>query len=195
MMLNGLSQLVYSMYMIKPEAGPQAAQARARVEAKQAATEARRQERDELRRLTRSEREAKLREIRMAAEADAAGKKRLAKLEKERERAARAALLDPTIQLTEEEIALIADGAPQNSIAKTPVIPAPAAPEAPPEKQDIIDILDQKVEVPEPFSVTPLELEDLFNGDDLRVARPTAAPAKPERATEEFSWTWPPKSD
>lgn len=195
MMLNGLSQLVYSMYMVKPVAGPQAAQARARVEAKQAAAEARRQERDELRRLTRSEREAKLREIRLAAEADAASKKRLAKLEKERERAARSALLDPTVQLTEEEIALIADGATNNTEAESAAIPAPVTPEAPPEKQDILDILDRKVEMPELFSVTPLEPEDLLNGDDLRVARPAAAPAKPERATEEFSWTWPPKSD
>jgi len=199
MMLNGLSLLVYAMYMVKPEARPQVAQARARVEAKQAAAEERRKERDELRRLTRSEREAKLREIRLAAEAEAENKRRIAQLEKEKQRAARAALLDPTIQLSEEEIALIAgaDTAEKSEgKANGPTYAQSETPKAEnyPVKEDITDILDREVKKPEPIAITPLSAEELFSNTNKQTTVSGNEKKEDGRFTEEFSWTWPPKT-
>jgi uncharacterized membrane protein HdeD (DUF308 family) len=108
LILNGLSQLVYAMYMVRHDNLPQTELARERVEAKQAVAEAKRKERDELRRLTRSEREARKKELRDAAAALAENKKRLARIEKQKQKAAREALLEPTIQLTETQMAEIA---------------------------------------------------------------------------------------
>ncbi len=111
LILNGLSQLIYAMYMVRHDNLPQVEQARERVEAKQAAAEAKRRERDELRQLTRSERETRKKELRDAAAAEAENRKRLDQIEKQKRKAAREALLDPTIQLSAEDMAKIAGAA------------------------------------------------------------------------------------
>ena len=106
--LNGVSQLVYAMYMVRHEKHPQAEQAKERVEAKQAAAEAKRAERDQLRSLGRKEREAKKKELRELKKAEALEKKREAARQKIKEREERESLLEPTIQLSEEETRQIA---------------------------------------------------------------------------------------
>lgn len=137
LILNGLSQLVYAMYMVRHENLPHTEQVRERVEAKQAAAEAKRKERDELRQLTRSERDIRKRELRDAAAAQAEDKKRLARIEKQKLKEAREALLDPTIQLTEMEMAEIADAIQEDSAA----IPAVEADDAMPEQIPAQEVL------------------------------------------------------
>lgn len=219
LILDGLSQLVYAMYMVRHEHLPQARQARERVEAKQALAEARREERDDLRQLSRKEREARSKEIRERANAQAEYKKRLAKIEKEKQKAAREALLDPTVQLSAEDMALIAaavDAAAdpaQGSQPQQPPAPPDREPQPPdleisrdtlpkepvwetpvfPAKPDITQILEQEVKKPEPLPLTPLTLEDLLE-EEAPKAKDTLTlqkEAEDRRFTEEFSWHWP----
>lgn len=138
LILNGLSQLVYAMYMVRHDNLPQTEQARERVEAKQAAAEAKRKERDELRQLTRSEREIRKSELRDTAAAQAENKKRLAQIEKQKQKAAREALLDPTIQLTEMEMAEIAGAIQEDSASIPTVEPNDAMPEQAPAQEILL---------------------------------------------------------
>ena len=117
--LNGLSQLVYAMYMVRHEKHPQAEQAKERVEAKQAAAEAKRAERDQLRSLGRKEREAKKKELRELRKAEALAKKREAAKQKIKEREERESLLEPTIQLSEEETRQIAQASAAQAIEES----------------------------------------------------------------------------
>lgn len=116
--LNGFSQLVYTMYMVKHETLPQTEQARVRVEAKQKIAEEKRKERDILRSLGKDEREVKKIEIKCAQEAEAFAKKKASKEQKEKEKLDREVLLASTIGLSREEEAAIIEAAEQ---ARTPI--------------------------------------------------------------------------
>ncbi|NCB41236.1 MAG: hypothetical protein EOM59_01250 [Clostridia bacterium] len=109
--LNGFSQLIYAMYMVNHETLPQTEQARKRVEAKQKIAEEKRKERDHLRSLGKKEREAKKQELREAQQLAAIEKRREVKIQKEKEKAEREALLEPTIRLTKEQEIAIAQEA------------------------------------------------------------------------------------
>lgn len=112
-MLNGFSQLIYAMYMIKHETLPQTEQARKRVEAKQRIAEEKRKERDSLRNLGKKEKEQRKEELREAQRIAALEKKKAIKEQKEKEKMEREALLEPTIRLTQkEEIQVIAETEP-----------------------------------------------------------------------------------
>lgn len=174
LILNGLSQLVYAMYMVRHENLPQVEQARERVEAKQAAAEAKRKERDELRQLTRSEREARKKELRDAAAAEAENRKRLDRIEKQKRKAAREALLDPTIQLSAADMAMIAGAATE----------AAAGTEEP------------VSELPEEFgSELPAEPEEAASGLTAEDEAFLMAPQEPEISwetlTKEPAWQTP----
>ena len=108
-MLNGFSQLIYAMYMVKHETLPQTEQARKRVEAKQKLAEEKRKQRDSLRSLGRKEKEKRKEELREAQRIAALEKKKASKEKKEKEKMAREALLEPTIRLTQEEETLIVE--------------------------------------------------------------------------------------
>lgn len=123
--MNGLSQLIYAMYMVKHEDHPKAAQAKERVEAKQAIAEAKRKERDELRSLGRKEREARKKELRELSKAEADAKKREAKQQKAREMEKRDSLLEQTIQLSEQETRQIAQMAGALAVHEPQEAPAP----------------------------------------------------------------------
>ncbi len=219
LILNGLSQLVYALYMVRQDLLPKTQQARERMELKQAQAEARRQARDELRAMTRKERERRKKELRDEAAAYAENKKRLAKIERDKHRAAREALLDPTIQLSEEDVALIAAAleveetpAPEPAPPQPPVFPQEAPlfsdlelsrdtlPKEPvwdapafAQKPDITRILEQEVKMPEPLPLSPLSLEDLLEEEDKKAKEEAARQkeAVDQRFTEEFSWNWP----
>lgn len=141
--LNGFSQLIYAMYMVKHETLPQAEQARVRVEAKQKIAEEKRKQRDSLRSLGKKEREAKKIEIKQAQDLAALAKKKAVKEKKEKEKIKREALLATTIGLTQEEEIAIIDAEQQadepidmevNESINNAVKPSPA-PEAVPEPE------------------------------------------------------------
>ena len=102
-MLNGFSQLIYAMYMVRHETLPQTEQARKRVEAKQRLAEEKRKERNNLRSLGKKEREKRKEELREAQRIAAAEKNKALKEQKEKEKMDREALLESTIRLTQEE--------------------------------------------------------------------------------------------
>lgn len=173
LILNGLSQLVYALYMVRHENLPQAEQAKRRVEAKQALAEAKRKERDELRQLSRSEREIRKRELRDAAAACAEEKKRQGKINKEKQRAAREALLDPTVQLSTEDMAMIA-GAIRENEAPLPEETAEAMADPEPDRRSpqTEDRAPEPSPEPEPTSFVreeplPESAEPILSWDNL----------------------------
>ncbi len=117
--LNGISILIYSVYMVKRSPSARAEAVRERAEAKKAAAEEKRKARDELRSLSEAEREARLAEAR-------AEKQRLADERKAQRTKAREELRDKrrpasehTMEFTEEETAEIIEAA--ESPEETPV--------------------------------------------------------------------------
>ncbi len=111
--INGLSLLVYAMYMKMPENRAQQ-KAQDRAEAKKAAAEAKRKQRREMRSLSRRER--------LAAETVMKAEKRAAKeakrLEREAAKEARRPELDRTLTLSKEESAEIARIAEESGFAE-----------------------------------------------------------------------------
>lgn len=63
----------------------------------------------------------------------------------------------------------------------------------PPPKEDITEILEKEVPVPEATSFEPLVLEELIQEETLNKIKDTqlAEKEKDKRFTEEFSWDWP----
>ncbi len=116
--INGLSLLVYAMYMKTPDNIQAQQEAISRAEAKKAAAEAKRRRRAELRSLSREERlEA---EALMKAEKKTSGReRRLArKAEKEAAREARRPELERTVELSKEEVREIERAAEESGFAE-----------------------------------------------------------------------------
>ena len=104
--LDGLSLLIYALYMKPHIPKNRELEAKARADAKQAAAEAKRAERDALRKLSRDERETAKAAIREHKQAAQKAKREAELAEKEKEREARKATSD-TIEFTPEETAQI----------------------------------------------------------------------------------------
>ncbi len=101
--VNGLSLLVYAMYMEKRSSDERAEESRLRAEAKKAARQAKEKQRDELRKLSKEERDAAKKELRAQQKAEKAEKRAA----RQAERAARLAARQPasanTITFTKSE--------------------------------------------------------------------------------------------
>ena len=105
--INGLSVLIYAVNMEKRTSAERDAEARARAEAKRKALEDKRQEREELRSLSRKERAAYKKAQKEAEKRAAEEEKRRKKQEKEERRALRNPNLESTISFSKEDIAEI----------------------------------------------------------------------------------------
>ena len=126
--LNGISILIYSVYMVKRNSSQKAEAARERAEAKKAAAEEKRKARNELRSLSEAEREAKIAEAR--AEKQRIAEERKAERTKAREelRDKRRPASEHTMEFTEAETAEIIEAAEaaQPVQEAAPEKPAPA---------------------------------------------------------------------
>ena len=109
--INGLSLLVYAMYMDRRSPGRRSEEAKARRAAKLAAAEEKRRERDYLRSLSKKERDAAVAEKkRLRKEAEAARREAVRREREERAEAERA-VTEETISLSDEEVRIIKDKA------------------------------------------------------------------------------------
>ena len=125
--LNGISILIYSVYMVKRNQSAKAEAVRERAEAKKAAAEEKRRARNELRSLSEAEREARIAEAR-------AEKQRLADERKAQRTKAREELRDKrrpasehTMEFTEEETAEIIEAAEAAAVPEEAPVPQTAA--------------------------------------------------------------------
>ncbi|MBQ4180785.1 MAG: hypothetical protein II617_00325 [Firmicutes bacterium] len=147
--INGFSMLIYSMYMEKRTATQKEEEARARTMAKKAAAEAKREQRDRLRKLSKSERDAAVAAIKKEKKEAKQARKEARRLEAELARASRRPQPDDTKSVTKdeaEEIKRIADklGFSDEAVIKAAVekaektseaeVPAEAAAQEPEEK-------------------------------------------------------------
>ena len=101
--VNGLSLLVYAMYMEKRTSEEKAEESRLRAQAKKAARQAKEKQRDELRKLSKEERDAAKKELRAQAKAEKEAKRAARRAERAARLAARQPVSANTITFTKAE--------------------------------------------------------------------------------------------